>query len=225
MVKGLRILKVFLPLCLCLLAVVVVCVAAIKVFGVKSLVCDYNFYYVCYDIRPSQSSVASISNLVHSYGGAGYIATVENENYVVVSCYYSQSDADSVCNNLKAKGLNCCVVCAKSPNRTLYRGARVDAKLYEDTFSTLFNFSKTCYGLANSLDELKVGQEEAKILFEELGVVLRGVLKLNEQTCLKKELNYLIAEHSDISYGYVFSYGIRRLQIAVCDAIVNANIY
>lgn len=225
MVKGLRISKIFLPLCLCLAIVFTVCVAAFKVFGGKSLPCDYSFYYVCYDAPPSQSSTASISELVHSYGGAGYIARVEGENYVVVSCYYLQSDADNVCNNLKAKGLNCSVICAKLPKRTLPYGARKNAKLYENTFNILFDFSKTCYNLANSIDQLKVGQEEAKILLKELGVVLHGVLKLNEQTCFKEELNYLIAEHDDISYGYIFSYGVRRLQIAVCDAIVNANIY
>lgn len=202
-----------------------VCIACIKLFGGTSIDFYAEFYYVCYDSPPDDTSMVSISDLVQSYGGAGYIATANGKSNVTVSCYYSQDDANSVCQQLNKKGLSCNVVKAQTPERKLYGSARTNLSIYQGNLNTLYSISQTCYSLANSVDNLQVGQNGAKSILKEIIITLNGLLNANQQNCFADELDYLITECEDISYGYVFSYGIRRLQIAVCDCIVNANIY
>ncbi|MGN0808083.1 MAG: hypothetical protein ACI4MN_06535 [Candidatus Coproplasma sp.] len=203
----------------------VICVVCVKLFGSTSLNYAATFYYVCYDSPPDNSSIVSISDLVHSYGGAGYIVSSNGKNYVTVSCYYSQEDANTVCTQLNKRGLSCSVVKAQTPKRKLYGSARKNSNKYEGSLNTLYSISKTCYNLANSVDKFEVGQTGAKSVLKEIKSTLKGLAADNEQNCFSQELDYLITECDDISYGYVFSYDIRRLQIAVCDCIVNANIY
>ena len=200
-------------------------VACLKLFGGTSINFKATFYYVCYDSPPDDTSLVSISDLVQSYGGAGYIASSNGSSFVTVSCYYSLDDANSVCQQLNKKGLSCNVVKAQTPERKLYGSAKKYSGKYESNFNTLYAISQTCYSLANSVDNLQVGQNGAKAILNEIKITLNGLLNANQQNCFADELDYLITECEDISYGYVFSYGIRRLQIAVCDCIVNANIY
>ncbi|MGN0812061.1 MAG: hypothetical protein ACI4MQ_00935 [Candidatus Coproplasma sp.] len=202
-----------------------VCVACVKLFGGTSINFEATFYYVCYDSPPDDTSLVSISDLVQSYGGAGYIASSKGQSFVTVACYYSQDDANSVCTQLNKKGLSCQVVKAQAPKRKLFGSAKKNVSKYEGNLNTLYSISKTCYSLANSVDNLEVGQTGAKSILKEIKVLLNGLATNNEQNCFSDELSYLITECEDIAYGYVFSYGIRRLQIAVCDCIVNANIY
>lgn len=225
MLKYLKSVKVW-AVILCVGAVVaVLCVACVKLFGGTTLKFEATFYYVCYESPADDSSMVSISDLVQSYGGAGYIVRSNGKSYVTVSCYYLEEDAASVCSQLNKKGLSCQVVKAQSPQRKLYGSAKNSAKVYEGNLSTLFSISKTCYNLANSVDKCEVGQTDAKSMLSEIKTILKGLADGNGQNCFFEELNYLIAECDDISYGYVFSYDIRRLQIAVCDCIVNVNIY
>lgn len=205
--------------------VTVLCIACINLFGRNKLNFNATFYYVCYQSPADNSSMVSISDLVQSYGGAGYIATCNNQSYVTISCYYSQEDANAVCTQLNKKGLSCKVVKAQSPQRKLFGKASGNLKKYEGNLNTLYAISQTCYKLANSVDNLEVGQKGAKSVLNEIKGVLKGLVTDNEDNCFEEEISYLITQCDDISYGYVFSYGIRRLQIAVCDCIVNVNIY
>ncbi|MGN1103353.1 MAG: hypothetical protein ACI4QI_00615 [Candidatus Coproplasma sp.] len=203
----------------------VLCVALVKLFGGTAINFKATFYYVCYNSPPDETSMVSISDLVQSYGGAGYIASSNGSSYVTVSCYYSADDANSVCQQLNKKGLSCNVVKAQTPERKVYGSAKQYSGKYESVLNTLYSISQTCYSLANSVDNLQVGQNGAKSILKEIEVTLNGLWDANQQNCFADELDYLITECEDISYGYVFSYGIRRLQIAVCDCIVNVNIY
>ncbi|MGN1060671.1 MAG: hypothetical protein ACI4QN_02955 [Candidatus Coproplasma sp.] len=203
----------------------VLCVACVSLFGGNTLNFNATFYYVCYDSPPDDSSIVSVSNLVHSYGGAGYIAKSCGKSYVVVSCYYTDEDATTVCSQLNKRGLSCSIVKAETPQRNVYGSAKQSATKYEGNLKTLYSISQTCYNLANSVDKCEVGQTGAKSVLAEIKSTLKGLAGNNGENCFSQEFEYLIAECEDISYGYVFSYDIRRLQIAVCDSIVNANIY
>ena len=68
---------------------------------------DFNavFYYVCYDAPSDSFSASSMSSVVHSYGGAGYIVESDGKYYVTVSCYYTEKDALGVAKTLDHKGL------------------------------------------------------------------------------------------------------------------------
>lgn len=200
-------------------------VACVTCLGGKTLDFDADFYYVCYKSPPDDSSMVSVSSLVHSYGGAGYIVNCNGKSFVTVSCYYSENDANTVCNQLKKRGLNCTVEKAETPKRKLGAKTKQNAAKYEGNLNTLLSVSRTCYDLANSVDKCEVNQKAAKSVLSEINVALKGLYSANGNNCFSGELDYLITECEDISYGYVFSYDIRRLQIAVCDCIVNVNIY
>ncbi|MGN0804809.1 MAG: hypothetical protein ACI4MS_05455 [Candidatus Coproplasma sp.] len=183
------------------------------------------FYYVCYDSPSDSTSASSISSLVHGYGGAGYVVEKNGKYYVTVSCYYSEREAQTVCNNLKEKGLSCSVITAKGQNYKIKSSDGKFAKQYESNLQTMFSVSKICYDLANSIDKYETNQSGAKAVLSNVKKSLDGLLSLNKNNCFSKELNNLIAECEDVSYGYIFAYDVRRLQIAVCDSIVNIKLY
>lgn len=183
------------------------------------------FYYVCYDSPSDSTSVASISNLVRGYGGAGYIVEQDGKYYVTVSCYYSEKEAQVVCVNLENKGLSCSVIKVKREKYKIKGSAEKFAKQYESNLQTMLSVSKICYDLANSIDKYETNQSGAKSVLSGVKQSLDGLLSLNKNNCFYRELKNLISEYEDVSYGYIFAYDVRRLQIAVCDSIVNIELY
>lgn len=206
------------------LAVVIAVLCAIPL-GVKKLNFSATFYYVCYDCPSDATSASSISNLVHGYGGAGYIINCGGNYYVTVACYYGEKEAQTVQNNLAKKGLSCFVVSVKGDNYKLSGSASRYAKKYEGNLNSMLSVSRLCYDLANSLDKFQVGQSGAKSVLAEVSKTLSGLCSQNVNNCFTSELANLKAECEDTAYGYVFAYDVRRLQIAVCDAIINIKLY
>ena len=183
------------------------------------------FYYVCYKSPTDVQSAASVSGVVHSYGGAGYIIENGGNYYVTVSCYYEENDANSVCANLNNKGLSCKVICADRQKITLPPSAKNNGESYKGTLSTLRSLSVMCYDLANGMDGNTHNQSSAKSLLGEVKTGLEGLLRANKTNCFSQELSALIAECDDVSHGYVFSYDVRRLQIAITDSIIHVQLY
>lgn len=186
---------------------------------------ETTFYYVCYDSPPDAQSASSISSVVHSYGGAGYIIENGGNYYVTVACYYENNDAQSVVATLGKKGLGCSVVKVTAGDYDLRGSAKRNAEKFRSNLETLLSLSRLCYDLANSLDGYSVSQPSAKSVLGDVGSGLCGLADINVANCFTKEIERLQAECSDASGGYVFSYDVRRLQIAICDCITNVKIY
>jgi len=68
-------------------------------------------------------------------------------------------------------------------------------------------------------------QQEAKSLLAEVKTGLESLYRANKTNCFSGELSSLIAECDDASHGYVFSYDVRRLQIAITDSIIHVRLY
>ena len=183
------------------------------------------FYYVCYKSPTDVSSAASVSGVVHSYGGAGYIIENDGQYFVTVSCYYEENDANSVCTNLNNKGLSCKVICAERDKIPLPLSAKKKGQSYKGTLSTLHSLSVMCYDLANGMDGNTHNQSSAKSLLGEVKTGLEGLLRANGTNCFAQELSALIAECDDVSHGYIFSYDVRRLQIAITDSIIHVQLF
>ncbi|MCM1546077.1 MAG: hypothetical protein NC033_03465 [Clostridiales bacterium] len=183
------------------------------------------FYYVCYDSPPDAQSASSVSSLVHSYGGAGYIIETGGKYYVTVACYYDDRDAQSVVATLGKKGLGCSVVKVEAGDFELRGSAKRNAEKFKGNLDTLLSLSRLCYDLANSLDSYSVSQSSAKSLLGDVGSGLSGLADINTANCFTNDLKRLKAECSDASGGYIFSHDVRRLQIAICDAITSVKIY
>lgn len=183
------------------------------------------FYYVCYKSPTDSQSAASVSGVVHSYGGAGYIVENGGKYYVTVSCYYNQSDADAVCANLNNKGLSCMVIKAGTEKISLPSSAKNKAEGFKGTLNTMYSISVMCYDLANGIDGGAQNQSSAKSILSEIRTGLESLYRVNKNTCFESELSYLIAECDDVSHGYVFAYDVRRLQIAITDSIIHTRLY
>lgn len=183
------------------------------------------FYYVCYNSPPDTHSASSISNVVHSYGGAGYIIECDGKYYVTVSCYYDDRDAQSVVATLGKKGLNCSVVEVTAGDYELRGSAKRNAEKFKGNLETLLTLSRLCYDLANSLDSYSCSQSTAKSVLGDVESGLGGLAEINKSNCFTKEIERLKAECSDASSGYVLSQDVRRLQIVITDCITNVKIY
>lgn len=205
------------------LAAVIICSAVPSCAGALDF--SATFYYVCYDSPTDSQSAASVSGVVRSYGGAGYVIENGGKYYVTISCYYSEEDAISINSNLKNKGLACKVIEAKREKISLPLSATKKKEQYKGTMNTLLSISQLCYGLANGMDSGTHSQSSAKSLLAEVKTGLESLYRANKGDCFAGEISALIAECDDVSYGYVFSYDVRRLQIAVCDCIIHVRLY
>lgn len=184
-----------------------------------------SFYYVCYDSPDDANSASSISSAVESYGGAGYIIKNDRKYFVTVACYYSEKDAETVCSSIKAKGLPCKVMRVDCGNYYLKGRSRVNAEKYAGNLNTLTQLSVLLYGLANSLDNCTVNQDEAKAVLADFKQGLDTLIKQNRLNCFTDELSRLSAEFDDVSNDYILSREVRRLQITVTDAVANIRLY
>lgn len=182
---------------------------------------EAKFYYVCYDCPTDAVSASSISSLVSSYGGAGYIVLVDGDYYVTVSCYYTEREAASVVAALGEKQLPCKAVEAERSDYFVPAARAEYAEKLLSELKTLLSLSKICYDLANSMDEYAVDQSAAKSVLEDVRISLSA---LERRDALGGEVGRIIAECDDVSGGYILSRDVRRLQIVLCDAIINAEI-
>lgn len=206
-----------------LVAAVAAIVVALTTCGVK-LNFSATFYYVCYDSPSDAHSASSMSSVVHSYGGAGYLIEDGGKYYVTVSCYYDGRDAQTVCQTLNKKGLSCSVLKVSADSFKLSSASKKYKEKYTANLNTLLTLSKMSYGLANSLDSGSYNQEGAKAVLSDVKTSLGGLLSNNAGNCFEEEIAALIAECDDVSHGYILAYDVRRLQIAICDCLVNIKL-
>lgn len=183
------------------------------------------FYYVCYNAPDNAHSAGSMSSVVNSYGGAGYVVEQNGGYYVTVSCYYEQRHAESVCSTLEKKGLNCFVLKVEADGYKLKGNAKKNSEKYEGNLNTLLDISKMCYNLANAMDGFSCDQAGAKTLLCDLRTGLDSLARQNTGNCFSHEIAALKARCADVSYGIVLSRDVRALQIAVCDCIANIKLY
>ena len=208
------------------LLVIVILIACVK-FASCSQTLDFcaTFYYVCHEKPYTESAASSMSSAVQNYGGAGYVIESGGDYFVTVSCYYEERDAQSVCTTLKRKGLSCTVVKVKVDGISLNGNAKKNSQKYTGNLKTLLSISEVCYSLANSIDYGKVDQNGAKEVLSQVSISLKGLLRENSVNCFSSELNRLVSECEDASYGYVYARDVRKLQIAICDTIANVKLY
>lgn len=186
---------------------------------------ETTFYFICYRTEDNAVSASSVSGVVSSYGGAGYILEYNNSFYVTVACYYRDNDAKSVCESLKRRDLDCEVIKIHTENYTVASASDADKNLYLGNLNTLLSLTALAYGCANAIDTGSYGQTQAKNVIEDIRNTLKGLLNANPDNCFSVQLRRLIAECADVSEGYVYSKDLRRLQIAIADAIINVKLY
>ncbi len=205
------------------IAVTVIILAISFSCAAKKLTFETTFYFICYRTEDNAVSASSISGVVSSYGGAGYILEYGDAYYVTVACYYDEKEADAICQSLKHRDLNCEVLKISTDEYTVASVA-ADVKLYLGNLNTLQALTTLAYSCANALDTGEYGQTQAKSVINDIKNTLNGLLISNPDNCFSEEIRRLIAECSDASEGYVYSKDLRRLQIAIADSVINVKL-
>jgi len=183
------------------------------------------FYFICYRTEDNAVSASSVSDAVSSYGGAGYILEYGDAYYVTVACYYEDDDANTVCESLKRRDVDCEVIKIDTDEYAVANSSNANNELYLGNLNTLQSLTTLAYGCANAIDTGEYGQTQAKSVIADVKNTLNGLLNANTDNCFSGELRRLIAECTDVSEGYVYSKDLRRLQIAIADSIINIKLY
>ncbi|MDE7083583.1 MAG: hypothetical protein K2O89_07795 [Clostridia bacterium] len=191
----------------------------------NKLTFETTFYFICYRTEDNAVSASSVSGAVSSYGGAGYILEYDDSFFVTVACYYDGNDANTVCESLKRRDVNCEVIEISTDEYIIANSSSANNKLYLGNLNTLQSLTTLAYGCANAIDTGEYGQAQAKSVVTDIQNTLKGLLNANPDNCFSGEIRRLIAECTDVGEGYIYSKDLRRLQIAIADAIINIKLY
>ena len=184
------------------------------------------YHFVCYTVRDNSISADAISDTVSSYGGAGYVLEYKGDYYVTVACYYTQTEANRVRQNLLKRGLNCSVLSVETDEYTIQTvGARDREKLFIGNLNTLYSLSHMCYECANGLDTGEYNQSLTKGVLKDVMSGLNGLKLANSENCFSGEIRRLLAECESVGDGYIYSKDMRKLQIAIADTVINIRLY
>lgn len=225
MLKGLCSNRLIIAVIAAVTAAVIICVLAVSCSG-GELEFETCYYFVCYRITDNAVSASSLSNTASSYGGAGYILHYNGNYYVTVSCYYRDTDAEAVCSGLKKREPDCSVLEVKTQKYKLNGySAKNNGKLYLGNLNTLNSLSIVAYQCANGLDDGEFTQDKAKSAVAAVKNGLNGLLLKNSDNCFTRKIKNLLAECEDKERGYILSKDMRYLQIALTDAVINAELY
>lgn len=205
-------------------ATVIICAAAFCCCT-NRIYFETEFFFVCYRAEDNAVSASSVSEAVSSYGGAGYILEYGDVFYVTISCYYTKPDADGVCETLKKRNFNCEVLKVSTGDYTVNSRSKKNNKLYLGNLNTLVSLSSVAYECANRLDTGEYLQAQAISVVEEIKTALGGLLSANKDNCFTTPLRRLIAECTESGDGFIYSKNMRKLQIAIADAVINADLY
>ncbi len=223
-VRGKEITPFIIAVAAILAATVIICAFA---FSCNSSTLTYKttFYFVCYKSEENYLSASSISDAVTSYGGAGYILELDGEYYVTVSCYYSEDDANSVCDSLARRDLDCFVLKKQTEEYPLPNSAKHNSALYKGNLNTLTELSSLAYTCANNLDTGEYSQTNAKQVVSDILKGLKSLQNANSGNCFSEELKRLVTICEDAGEGIIYSKDLRKLQIAAADTVINIKLY
>lgn len=223
--RGEKISPLFITVALMLITTFSICAFALSSGG-GSLDLTVSYYFVCCYIKDNALSASTLSVTVSNYGGAGYVLEYDGSYYVTVACYYTERDADTVCESLKRRELDCTVLEAERDGFSLLtRTAKGRESLYAGNLNTLNSLSRLAYDCANEMDKGNYNQSAAKSVISDIESGLKGLKSANTGNCFSGEIERLLAECGQASNGYVYSKNLRRLQIAVIDCILNVELY
>ena len=155
-------------------------------------------------------------------GGAGYVMSRGKTEYAVLSCYFNETDARTVKNNLGNKKISAAVL--EESGGMLYfkkRSEKQNAEKIAGCFRTMGSCIRLLYDIANSAE---TGEYTQQALKRSLSAV-RGVLsRLAEEnrggvfTKISACASRSALKLSEIVRGTVYAKDIRYLQVSLSDS-------
>lgn len=185
---------------------------------------DEEYYFLVRDCE--SATAAAVAGQAYFSGGAGYL--IEDDTAVVLACYYKESSANQVRENLETKGVETRILTLVPADLVLsgeiaaYK-ARIGANA-----ETADSCARLLYDTANGLERTELSQEEARAALRGIVKSLKGLCMENGEAHFEQWNNLLRASArrgTEIAEGIIFAKDIRYMQVELCLAVVDIGNY
>lgn len=136
-----------------------------------------NLYFVCFQTVYREDVANSVSSVICSGGGAGYVLQRGKGYAVVYSLYLRERDALSVCENLKDGGQNAEVVALSVDKVYLPASAVSNAERIISFYNIFYDCISLLSKTAEELDAGRIDFNGARCALESGADVLSGLVK------------------------------------------------
>lgn len=180
--------------------------------------CAQTFWFLVSE----EENVAAAAQSVSLHGGAGYVMRRKGEEYAVLACYFSQSAARAVGDNLEAKNL--AVSVREESGGTLYlkkNSEKRSAEGLRGCFDTLSSCIRLLYDLSAAADTGGYTQQELRRLLADVGGVLSRLAEENRDgvfTDISACASAASAEIMRLRQDVVYARDIRYIQVWLSDS-------
>ena len=175
-----------------------------------------------YFLISEEENVAASAEEVYLDGGAGYVMSRGRTNYAVYSCYFTETDAKTVRNNLNDKDIPASVI--EESVSVLYlkkRSEKQNAEKLSGCFSTLSSCIHLLYDMANKAEAGEYTQQTLRRTLSSVGGVLSCLAEENSGGIFT-DISACAAQASlmseEIIRGTIYAKDIRYLQVYLCDS-------
>ena len=173
------------------------------------------YYFLVRDCEDTTAS--AVAGQIYFSGGAGYIQEAGGKSAVVLSCYFTENDAQFVRSSMAEKGVEVAVRKLSAKDFSLSGSACAER-------SRLLSNAET----ANGLERTAVSQDEARAAVRGVYKALKGLREGNAGGLYDRwnaALYQTERRARETAEGILFAKDLRYLQVQLCDFIVNFSDY
>lgn len=178
-------------------------------------------------VRDCESTTAgAVAGESYLAGGAGY--WLEEENAVVLSAYYLESDAEFVAGTMSEREVAVRVLMREAAPFAVNGDAAKFASRIEANASVMDASSRMLFGAANDLERGVCSQEEARAAVMGAARALGGLAAENDGavfSLLTPELERIERRAKELAAGILFAKDLRYLQVRLLLAVVSLDEY
>ena len=185
---------------------------------------DVTYYFLVRDC--DTATAGAVAGEAYLSGGAGYL--LDNEDAVVLACYYKETDATFVRGTMSEKGIAVRVLTYKMRTFSLSGKNTQEKARIEANAKTVDAASRILYDTANGLERTDISQEEARAAVKGVVASLSGLTAGNEGSFYDLwNIALLRAERRgrELAEGILFAKDLRYLQIELCMAVLRLSDY
>lgn len=161
-------------------------------------------------------------------GGAGNLVEVDGSRVVALSCYYSETSAESVRRNMESKGVATQII-ELAPEDLELRGDDVQQqKRILANAETADACTRILFEAANGLERAEYSQKQAHAALDGVLASLKGLQEGNEDGIFalwNAELDTVRRRGEEAAQGILFARDLRYLQVKLCVAVAKAKNY
>lgn len=184
------------------------------------------YYFLVRDCEDTTAS--AVAGQIYFSGGAGYIQEAGGKSAVVLSCYFTENDAQFVRSAMAEKGVEVSVRKLSAKDFSLSGSACAERSRLLSNAETAETCAKILFDTANGLERTAVSQDEARAAVRGVYKVLKGLREGNAGGLYDRwnaALYQTERRARETAEGILFAKDLRYLQVQLCDFIVNFNDY